>query len=463
MDWTQVKALLQNGPSADTAFAPEQTAAPLLAEMLSALANASGGTLLLGVTRAGSMRGVRNVQDSVERVLEAALNIVPPLVLPMPDQVESEGRTLIAVQVPHGLPHVYSSGERYLVREGAENRELKPSEIHHLMMQRGSIRFETQVPADAVRQDLDWDRVRQYANRLSQLSPADPEHVLLRRACLGERDGALAPTYAGLLLFGHEPMRWSPGAQITAVRYPGTEMGDKFVREDISGPLPDQIRKAEAFLRANSAQQVVLEGLTREERPAYPGDVLREVIVNAVAHRDYTIQGENIRVLVYGDRIQVYSPGKLPGHITVENMVRERFSRNPVIVQVLADMGFIERLGYGIDRMLHLLQEAKQPAPRFEETTAGFQVTLWAHPARAAIKPARWARLDLNARQELAVQYTIQHQRITNREYQKLCSDVSAETIRRDLSDLVHKDILLRIGRKRATYYILKDASIAGG
>jgi ATP-dependent DNA helicase RecG len=243
-------------------------------------------------------------------------------------------------------------------------------------------------------------------------------------------------------------------------------MGDEFVRQDIQGPLPDQIRKAEAFLRANVPRQTILDGLTHEERLAYPEQVLREAVVNAVAHRDYRIEGESIQIFVFSDRIRVYSPGKLPGHVTVENIVQERFSRNPIIVQVLADMGFIERLGYGIDRMLRLLQEAGQPAPRFEETAAGFQVTFvnQSSPAQVpsqTVDHTRWLHLELNSRQELAVQYVIEHQRITNREYQKLCPDVSAETIRRDLSDLVHQDVLLRIGRKRATYYILKDANLA--
>ena len=136
--------------------------------------------------------------------------------------------------------------------------------------------------------------------------------------------------------------------------------------------------------------------------------------------------------------------------------------RGSVWYNFLADMGFIERLGYGIDRMLRLLQEAGLPAPHFEETAAGFQVTLYSEMPTEVKDQTQWSHLELNPRQELALQYVIEHQRITNREYQKLCPDVSEETIRRDLSDLVHQDALLRIGRKRATYYILKDADLAG-
>jgi ATP-dependent DNA helicase RecG len=139
--------------------------------------------------------------------------------------------------------------------------------------------------------------------------------------------------------------------------------------------------------------------------------------------------------------------------------VDERFSRNETIVQILSDMGFIERLGYGIDRMIRLMGEAGLPGPRFEETAAGFQVTLVGQGTALVGEDAdvrRWRLLGLNERQEQALAHLTESGRITNRQYQQLCPDVSAETIRRDLADLVDKNLLLKIGEKRATYYILK-------
>ena len=149
----------------------------------------------------------------------------------------------------------------------------------------------------------------------------------------------------------------------------------------------------------------------------------------------------------------------MPGHVTVENLVRERFSRNEAIVQVLSDMGFIERLGYGIDRMIQLMATAGLPAPQFEETAAGFRVILFGPGAALhseGVDALRWRNLALNDRQEKALAHLAEKGRITNREYQDLCPDVSAETIRRDLADMVRQNLLLKIGDKRATYYILK-------
>jgi ATP-dependent DNA helicase RecG len=236
-------------------------------------------------------------------------------------------------------------------------------------------------------------------------------------------------------------------------------MSDAFVREDIRGALPDQIRRAEAFLVSNMKRGVRLVSLEREEQVEYPTKAVREAIVNAVAHRDYSIRGDEIRVFMFSDRIEFYSPGRLPGHVTVDNIVEERFSRNEVIVQVLADMGFIEHLGYGIDRMIKLMRDYGLPAPRFQETAGGFRVILYGHGegvSEEKIDRGRWAHLDLNERQEKALVYLLEKERITNREYQELCPEVSPETIRRDLADLVNKNVLLQIGRKRATYYIFK-------
>ena len=177
-------------------------------------------------------------------------------------------------------------------------------------------------------------------------------------------------------------------AEILVARYAGTTMDDSFLKEEIRGTLPEQIRRAEAFVASNMRRGVRLRGLERVEETEYPVDVVREAIVNAVAHRDYQIRGDEIRVLLFSDRIEFYSPGRLPGHVTVENLVDERFSRNETIVQVLSDMGFIERLGYGIDRMIRLMAEAGLPAPQFEETAAGFRVTLQG-PRRGPAYPRR--------------------------------------------------------------------------
>jgi ATP-dependent DNA helicase RecG len=443
------------------ALSSETASTAKLAEALVALANADGGRLVIGVdARSGAPRGLADPDAALDRALEAALSADPPLIIPLPRIEERDGKPVLVVAVPPGMPHVYSYKGKYLVRSGTSTRPLAPRHLRRLMMERGAASFESLLPEGAWPDDLDWDKAGQYLSNLGGLPAATREEALLRRGCLTRAAGGdLRPTYAGLLLFGREPQRWVRSAQILVARYAGTAMGDSFVKEEVRGTLPEQIRRAEAFVTSNMRRGVRLLGLERVEETEYPVDVIREAIVNAVAHRDYQSRGDEIRIFLFADRIEFYSPGRLPGHVTVENLVRERFSRNETIVQVLSDMGFIERLGYGIDRMIRLMDEAGLPGPGFEETAAGFRVTLVGHGTSlisTEFDARRWRHLGLNERQEKALAYLAENERITNREYQELCPDVSPETIRRDLADLVDKNLLLKIGEKRATYYIFK-------
>ncbi len=164
--------------------------------------------------------------------------------------------------------------------------------------------------------DLDPQRVERYLDRL-MLQPADLadggwKAALRARGCLAAAaEGVLRPTVAGMLLFGRNPQQFVRSAEIVCVRYGGESMGDEFIRQELGGPLPEQIRQAEAFVAANMRRGMRITGLAREEAAEYPLAVVREAIVNAVAHRDYSVRGEGIRLLLFSNRLEIYSPGRL--------------------------------------------------------------------------------------------------------------------------------------------------------
>ncbi len=460
MNKDELLALSEQGQAQHLAFKKRVTSAGKLAEILVAMANADGGRLIIGVDPKDSrIGGLKDPEKTLDLGLQAALLCDPPLIIPMPEIINLDGNNLLLVTIPPGLPHVYSIKSKYLIRDGPRNKALPPRRLRRLMMERGEENYESQVARDATVEDLDMEKVERYLSLLQTPPGLSSKEALWKRGCLVKRGKRYRPTNAGLLLFGKDPYPFFRNCEMIAVRYAGREMGDEYVREDIRDTLPEQIRRAEAFLVANMRRGARLKSWEREERTEYPIEAVREAIVNAVAHRDYSIRGQEIRVLFFSDRIEFYSPGRLPGHVTVDNIVDERFSRNEVIVQVLAEMGFIEKLGYGIDRMIRLMREHDLPPPVFLETADGFRVTLYGHGESLlsdGVDVGRWAHLKLNERQEQALAYLLDHQRITNREYRELCPDMSEETIRRDLADLVQKDILLKIGDKRGTFYIFK-------
>jgi ATP-dependent DNA helicase RecG len=461
MDREDFYTLLKAGESVRLAMKGQELRPAKLAETLAALANSEGGALILGVdARLRSSSGLEDPQQAARALADAARLCNPPLVLPLPDEITlTDGRRVLVATVPEGLPHVYDLDGRYLGRSGVQNRPLAAEALKQLLIERGQISYETLAVRGASFADLDPEKVNRYLAVVRGSFSGSPQEILRDRGCLFVEDRAWVPTNAGMLLFGRTPPRQ---AQIMLVRYAGQSPSDQFLRKEVHMTLPDSVPEAQMWLLANMRKGSRLAGSGREDFTEYPEEAVREAIINAVAHRDYSVEGEFIRVTMFSDRIEFYSPGRLPGHVTVANIMDERYSRNPVIVQVLADLGMIERLGYGVDRMVRLMGEWSLPAPAFRETPAGFVVTLFG-PGDSIVmqKPARadvelWARQGLNERQIAALRYLTEHDSITNREFRELCPDVTDETARRDLADLVDRNLILRIGDKRATYYILK-------
>jgi len=389
------------------------------------------------------------------------------LIIPVPETTEIDGKQLVMAHIPSGMPHVYAYQGRYLRRKGHENIALLPAGLRRLMIKRGEMDFEVGIAQEATLDDIDWDKAESYADNLNGFSQKDVENVLLKRGCLAQFRDDLFPTNAGILLFGKDPQRFIVASDISAVRFAGQSMSDTFNRQDITGTLPEQIKRAETFLVDHLRKSVTIsDKMRREESFEYPMEAARELLINAVAHRDYSIRGDNIRMVIYSNRMEVYSPGGLPGPMTLQNLRDERFSRNPIIVQVLADMNFIEKLGYGVDRVIDLMRAKNLREPDFHERTGGFEVVIYNALGEARELPDGSISFDgvykgqaINERQEAALVFlhTSNNSRITNGDLKELFGDVHPETLRRDLSDLVTKKILVKLGEKRGSYYMLKE------
>jgi ATP-dependent DNA helicase RecG len=280
---------------------------------------------------------------------------------------------------------------------------------------------------------------------------------LLKEIGAVDQDGT--PTIAGVLLFTEYPQQWLPQSSVVFAKFVGkTPRGESGLagytrREELTGPLPRLIEAAWNIIWSEMAVSAVVKGLEREETYEYPQFAVREAIVNAICHRDYRLKGRRIEIRMYSDRLEVISPGGLPGFITVENIKDEHFSRNPRVVNGLFQWGYIEELGLGIDRMMEVMQQAGHKPPYFDARPYSFAVTLYNE--REKQSPPEWTR-NTNYRQARALQYIRDNGSITNREYRTLCAGVSAETLRLDLVDMVEKGILLKVGSKKGTYYILK-------
>jgi ATP-dependent DNA helicase RecG len=455
---TSLPNLLAHGPSQTTAFLPALDAG-MLAETLVAFANADGGTVLVGVDSQGQVHASLLAED-VEAVLARALGMCRPPVVTQWGQAEMPHGTVVHINVARS-PELHSLADgRVLVRHADENQPLGGDAIRQLAATKSSADFEAEPVAGATRADLDDDIIAEYMDKRAErgrrpINGSVDEHLTTSGALT--EDGR--PTTSGVLLFGRYPQEFLPQSGIVFVRFEGSEPRGKDGlagygrRVEMEGPLARLVEAAWNITWQEMRVGAVVVGLKREEQPEYPGFAVREALVNAIAHRDYRLTGRRVEIRMFEDRLEVISPGGLPGYITVDNIVEEHFSRNPRLVAGLFQWGYIEELGLGIDRMIEEMLQHGHPSPEFRATPYSFTVTLRKTRERRPIPV--WEH-NMNERQLRALAYVREFGRITNREYHDLCPSVSPETLRLDLADLVEKNLLLKIGDKRGTYYILK-------
>jgi len=243
MQRSEVLALIAQGEGPGVEFKSEAAKPGKLAEALIAFANAEGGLLIIGVdARTGRIAGVNRPKEAQAAVIEATRLCDPPLIIPLPELVALDnGQSVLLVQVPEGLPHVYNLSGRYLTRVGTLNKPLAAPDLKRLLIQRGEISFEALPVPSATYDDLDQHKIKRYLDSLARLRrefDAPAEEILRNRGCLLKSGERYQPTNAGILLFGKAPERFCKQAEVTLVRYPGTQPGDEFLREDLRQTLP---------------------------------------------------------------------------------------------------------------------------------------------------------------------------------------------------------------------------------
>jgi ATP-dependent DNA helicase RecG len=446
------------GPGPIIEYFPEPDV-QAMAETLAAFANTDGGTIVVGVDAEGRPTGTAYPDDLDGALLAAVAQCRPPVQTDW-HQEETSAGFVFMIRVPRS-PELHSLDDgRVLIRAGPDNRPLTGDQIRQLAATKSSGDYEAEVVPGAKRGDLDEEMITEYLDKRSERTrrpvTLSADELLVEMGAMDE-DGR--PTISGLLLFCANPQFYLPQSGLTFVRFVGTELrGDDGLtgygrREEIGGPLARLVERTWTVMLEEMHIGAVVKGLEREERTEYPLFAVREALVNAVCHRDYRLRGRRIEIRKFADRLEIISPGGLPGFITLDNIVDEHFSRNPRVVSGLYHWGYIEELGLGVDRMIEEMAQAGHPPPAFRETPYSFTVRL--SNVRERAPTPRWER-TMNERQAKALAYIRQKGRITNREYHQICPSVSQETLRLDLADLVDRGLLLKIGAKKGTYYILK-------
>lgn len=439
-----------------------------LAERLCGMANAKGGIIIIGVNDHRKIIGLAHPHQAVDALLRAARQVQPTLVFdpPEPEIYSIAGKQLVVACIPANGEPLYQASGVCWIRRGTYTVPLTVAEMFEAGHDRGLLSWELQFPLDATLDAIDSNRVEAYLKQRSPKSRAGAslgtlEEVLIGLKCARKNaQGEVIPTNAGLLFFGRDPQQYILQSEVVCVLFRNSLGTGGYVdRKIVGGTTLDLIDEAEAFLRKYVAVGARIEGFKRIDLPEYPLEALREAVVNAVVHRDYSRSGESIRIFYYPDRLEVHSPGLLLPGITVEKMQRGDVTsklRNPTLATLLREVpGYMERMGTGIRLMLQETREMGLPPPVFREAEE-FVVTFHKEKAATQIEQPSLPETerDQETRISRAMRYVQEKGSISNSEYQAL-NNVSDNTALRDLTLLVSEGALRQIGKARARRYKL--------
>jgi len=273
---------------------------------------------------------------------------------------------------------------QYFIRVGSTKQQPTTAELARLFQLRRLIAVDD-APVPAARtDDLDLPAINQYFLRLAQSElTVDNSQLLLRElvntGIMVETNDGVFPTLAGILAFGKLPQRFFPSYEMRASAFASSSFSSDVIdQKDIQGQLADMINGAISFVTRNiKNHSTIPDGVHRVDKLEYPIEAIREAIINAIAHRDYLISGPAIRLFIFKERIELYSPVGLPNTITLETMKYKQFSRNQTLVSFLTGLGFMERRGKGILRMINLMREYNLPPPHFELIEEELLVTFY--------------------------------------------------------------------------------------
>lgn len=377
---------------------PNSTA--IAGEMV-AFANAVGGTIFLGVSDDGIVRGVPRdrLRDIESWIIDVSANRCNPPIRPILRRQQLIGPkgaevVVLLVEIQRGsFVHATSDGRHY-ERVGSSKRTLAGPQLARLFQERGrAFIFDEQPVLTATVDDLNQRKIERYFGDIKAKIPW--ENLLLNAKIMAKFEGdVVRPTVAGLLVFGKAPQDDMPHAYIEAAVYRGPHLtSDDLVHsERIQGPVDLQIESAVKFV-SRFMLKPARKPVGRKDYPQYDIRTIREAIVNAVAHRNYLIIGSKIRMFLFSDRIEIYSPGGLPNTLTIDSMAYRVFTRNQLLVNFLSRMKsattgelFLESRGEGVRTILDIGEAHAGRPPVYNLYGDELMLTIWGKPSPHATR-----------------------------------------------------------------------------
>jgi ATP-dependent DNA helicase RecG len=429
---------------------------------ISAFSNRRGGGLVVfGVDQSkNEITGCSDLDFMQTKLTECFNDKMSFVLRPEYHVIEIDSKTVLAVYVPEcpkdympcyfkpvGLPN------GAYIREGNTSRRITDNEFRTYVATSKEFQFDRSEAREANKEDISLPKVisllKQSESEIQRGASHEVNDIVLENlGILALIDGEYKPTVGGYLIFSNNPpQNKSPYDRyvVRCVRYAGSDPSSAIIDSaDIKGTLDTLIDESYKFVLKNISKKAVVIGTKRVERYEYPEEAIRELIANAIIHRDYKIIETYNQIRIFQDRIEITNPGSLPPGVTVENIKEAQFSRNSMIAARLKDLRYLEEYGRGIDIVIKKMQEWRLPSPLFRNSVNSFEAILLGEKYK-----------DLNDRQLKLIDVLLLKNRLTVHDCQKILKGIPRATINTDLKKLRDLGVLVANGASVNTYYTL--------
>jgi len=357
----EIKQLIAKGEGHHLEFKREEENNNDFAKTIVSFANTDGGKILAGVANDGTIIGISDIEKFMLRIDDLALNLCKPPITIFQETTVIDDKNIVIINIPKGIQRPYQCKGKFYIRSSNRCREATREEILRLFQSSESIYYDELSITNANLKNIDLGLFKSFLKDYQSqgITEINEQEVLsyLKNLHLIGKD--IMPTVTGLLFFGKNPQDFLKEARIVCAYIEGDDIDTAPLdKKNLNGVIPQIIEDTERFFKIYLREEHIIKDFKPETKFELPMPALREAVVNALAHRDYTISAP-IRILIFTDRIEIRSPGGLPNTVTIESMKAggSHVLRNPHIYNMLIKFQMVTDLGSGVRRMIKLVKD----------------------------------------------------------------------------------------------------------
>jgi ATP-dependent DNA helicase RecG len=454
----EIEKLIDQPESRTLEFKSDLSSLDPILKTLVAFANTAGGILIIGRLPTGEIVGVEDVFKAEEKLANAVADSIYPAILPEIEITTVHSKSLLVVKVAHWKGPFYlkklGTPKGVYVRLGSTSRPAGPELIAEMRRSVLHLSFDEEAISDLAVDSLDVKK----AELLLRTAGREIDEKKLRSlGVLVQSNHQIVPSVGGLILFGKQEDRYHflPDARVSCARFKGDDKTDIIDRYDVEGTILDAVDEVPKFIMRNTRLSAEIRDMRRKDIPEYSPVALRETLVNAFVHCDYSITGSCIQIAIFNNRLEIQNPGMFPFGFTLEDF-KSGVSRvrNRVLARVFSALNLMENWGSGYKRIVEACRAGGYPDPDWQELGSSIRVIFYPHAKtvlESQSQETQAIQQHLIPRQESLLSVFVVGECLPFRQIiQKLSSNISERSLRYDLLHLQSLGFLVAQGKGRA-------------